>query len=136
MNTQVLRIASLAALLIASAWAQLAQPLVVDIPFDFSAGKTMLAAGEYQVKMQQPNVLRIMTTDGKQAAMILTRSRVSRKPQTESRLMLNRYGDTYFLSQVWVIGAETGVELPKTSAEIELAKRTTGQDAAVVAQKR
>ena len=96
----------------------------------------MLAAGEYQVKMQQPNVLRIMTTDGKQAAMILTRSRVSRKPQTESRLMFNRYGDTYFLSQVWVIGAETGVELPKTSAEIELAKRTTCQDAAVVAQKR
>ena len=137
MNTQVLRIASLATLLIAGAWAQLAHPLVVDVPFDFNAGKTSLAAGEYQVKMQQPGVLRITTIDGKHAAMILTGSTVSNKPQAEPRLMFNRYGNRYFLSQVWSAGGQTGVELPKTSAEVEIAKQINDrQDTAVVARKR
>jgi hypothetical protein len=137
MKSQVIRIASLAALLVAGAWAQLAYPLVVDVPFEFSAGKTALAAGEYQVKMQQPGVLRIASADGKQSAMILTGTKISSKAQSESKLMFNRYGDRYFLSQVWAAGTQTGLELPKTSTEMELAKRITDhQDATVVARKR
>jgi hypothetical protein len=137
MNSQVIRIASLAALLVPGAWAQLAHPLVVDVPFEFSAGKTTLAAGEYQVKMQQPNVLRISTTDGKHGVMILTSSKISSNAPTESKMMFNRYGDRYFLSQVWTAGVPTGVELRKTSTEIELAKRISEPgDATVVARKR
>jgi hypothetical protein len=137
MKSQVIRIASLAALLVVGAWAQLVYPLVVDIPFEFNAGKTTLAAGEYQVKMQQPGVLRIATADGKHSAMIIAGTRVTNQPQNESKLMFNRYGDRYFLSQVWAAGSGTGVELPKTSTEMELAKRITDhQDATVVARKR
>jgi hypothetical protein len=69
--------------------------------------------------------------------MILTSSKISSNAPTESKMMFNRYGDRYFLSQVWTAGVPTGVELRKTSTEIELAKRISEPgDATVVARKR
>ena len=137
MKSQVIRIVGFAAVLVGSAWAQLAHPVVADIPFDFTVGKTTLAAGEYQVRTQQPGVLRIATADGKHTALILSTPKISRKPPAESTLMFNRYGDRYFLSQVLTAGSQTGVELRKTSAEVEIAKRTNDrQDTAIVARQR
>jgi hypothetical protein len=42
----------------------------------------------------------------------------------DSKLVFHRYGDTYFLSAVWVTSNTTGRELARSRAERELADKT------------
>jgi len=48
-------------------------------------------------------------------------------------LIFNRYGNEYFLSQVWAKGGSVGRGLPKTRAERELERKT--QDNQIAATK-
>jgi len=40
----------------------------------------------------------------------------------EGKLIFHRYGDRYFLSQMWMPGNPTGRELPPSKAELETAR--------------
>src|ERR1700723_2839826 len=83
--------------------AQAQELLAVNIPFDFVAGKTQLPAGEYTVKVAGPanTVILVSRKDSNASAFLVTNAAVSAEPQSESKLVFNRYGDRYFLSQVW-----------------------------------
>jgi hypothetical protein len=95
----------------------------VNIPFDFVAGNTSLPAGEYWVETSGPThtLLLIDRKDAISSAFINTNAAVSAGPQSESKLVFNRYGDRYFLSQVWTAGYSTGRQLMKTAREKEIA---------------
>ena len=47
---------------------------------------------------------------------------VASEPKTESKLIFNRYGDRYFLSQVWTAGNSSGRQLLKSDREKEMAQ--------------
>jgi hypothetical protein len=106
-----------------AAQAQAQDQLVITIPFDFAAGSASLPAGDYSVKVISVNhTLMLMNRDNPRVSMFLiAHDATSAKPQTQSKLVFNRYGDRYFLSQVWVEGSELGKELPKSSREKEIA---------------
>lgn len=44
------------------------------------------------------------------------------EPANKTKLVFNRYGNQYFLSQIWVKGATLGRQLPKTSREKEVGR--------------
>lgn len=120
------------ALAFASALAASAQnqrSLVVNIPFDFSVKGKTLPAGEYIVRRGNPadsSSLIVQRRDGEASAVVLTMSIDAVESQKQSRLVFNRYGEQYFLSQVWTAGESQGTKLFRTrrerSLEIELAK--------------
>ena len=93
-------------------------PSSVKIPFQFSANKTTLPAGEYSLRCLDPEVglLHISSSDGKATATVLMIS-VEGKAQDHGRLVFRRYGNRYFLAQAWTAGTRTGLELPKSRAE-------------------
>ncbi len=136
MKKQILKAATMfvgiIALAFASAVASSAQNprnLVVNIPFDFTVKGKTLPAGEYILSRSSTadqTGLKIQRRDGKANAVVVTKGIESREDQTESRLVFNRYGEHYFLSQVWTSGESRGRELFKTnqerSIESELAK--------------
>jgi hypothetical protein len=95
----------------------------VNVPFDFTAGNTTLPAGEYSILKStiDTSVLTIQRTDQTASIMIPTMAAVSSQPQSESRLIFHRYGDRYFLSQVWTAGTPRGRELSKSASEKEVA---------------
>jgi malonyl CoA-acyl carrier protein transacylase len=103
--------------------AQAQEPLVVNIPFDFVAGNSQLPAGEYTVKVSAPthSLILISRKDATASAFINTNAAVSAEPQSESKLIFNRYGDRYFLAQVWQQGYAQGRQLLKSSREKEVA---------------
>jgi hypothetical protein len=125
MKTRALVIAGMMALtaMANTRVAQAQEPLVVNIPFDFVAGTAQLPAGEYSVKVSGPtqSVLLISRKDAAMSAFINTNPAVSSAPQTESKLIFNRYGDRYFLAQVWQEGNTQGRQLLKSSREKEVA---------------
>jgi hypothetical protein len=126
MKTRALVMAGMMALtaMASTRVAQAQELLVVNIPFDFVAGKTTLPAGEYSIKVSAPEgtLLLLDRKDAAAAAFIGTNAVVKNEIQTESKLIFNRYGDRYFLSQVWTEGNSQGRQLLKSAREKEMAQ--------------
>jgi len=107
----------------------------VDIPFDFTAGHRVFPAGKYTIRPTGVNtngVIWITSEDGKASGMLLTNSAESVQPKNETALIFHRYGDKYFLFQVWAVGDTIGLEIPKSPVERETAtaiKANKGQSA-------
>jgi len=109
--------------------------LTANIPFDFSVGGEKLPAGKYWInRAQQSNgdtVVQIRSTDLHSNLVRFTIPVLASVPAKNSSLVFRRYGEEYFLAEIWPMGSETGRELPKTRAERELARKV--QDSGVAA---
>jgi hypothetical protein len=126
MKTRALVIAALMALavMVSARVAQAQESMVVNIPFDFTAGNSTLPAGEYTVKMSgaQHTLILIDRKDATASVFVSSNAASSAEPQSESKLIFNRYGDRYFLSQVWNAEYSTGRQLLKSAREKEMAQ--------------
>ena len=97
------------------------QKLIAQVPFDFIAANKNFRAGEYQVRAvnNAGDVLSIRSADGRNQVLSLSDRTGLAKDQREmkAKLVFHRYGNTYFLSQVWMLGERTGREIRKTRQE-------------------
>src|SRR6267378_3407868 len=108
-------------LAIASVQAQTPSRVEVNIPFDFSAGKATLKAGAYSIKRMSGNALAIRSAAGKTTLVDAPLTIGSRDFKAGERLVFNRYGDQYFLSQVW-LSVDIGRQLFTSGAEAKAAR--------------
>jgi hypothetical protein len=77
----------------------------VNVPFTFAVEDHSLPAGEYLVLTVTPErSIRIVSTDGKHSAIVNDLPNYAKSPSTSSRLVLHKYGNEYFLAQVWTGG--------------------------------
>jgi hypothetical protein len=115
--------------------AQTSNPVKANIPFDFSAGNKSYPAGAYRVNANsQMGALSILgpgSTSGLASAQPVQSNILS----GSTKLVFHRYGDRYFLYQIWVAGENRGRELPTTRVENELASNVTLSPVIVMAQK-
>jgi hypothetical protein len=97
------------------------------VPFDFTVGQTQLSAGTYEIsKVAHAAGIEIRNTKAGQSVLSVVRSEHSRKNDSRTRLVFNRYGDTYFLSQV-SRGLGAGVmQLPTSKLEKEVRIASSG----------
>jgi hypothetical protein len=113
----------LAVLAASSAQGQVPAKVIVSVPFDFTAGKATLKAGKYNIKRSGGAALSIRSLDGTSTALVsapLTLS--SQIAKGGERLVFNRYGDQYFLSQVW-LSVDTGRQVYPSEQEKKTAHR-------------
>ncbi len=92
-----------------------------NIPFDFTVGETSLRAGIYSVEPISTNLLLVRSIDGKKSVLRLARQAEPVGTRKPARLIFNRYGNRYFLSQAFWSGAD-GSEVTPSRAERHLAK--------------
>ena len=113
--------------------AQAQDSMVVNIPFEFVAGKATLPPGEYivQTPISEPAVFLINRTNPHASIVLTTRSAQSRDPQSVSKLVFNCYGNRRFLSQVWKAGYAQGKQLPKSTREDELSRVASNEKSEV-----
>jgi hypothetical protein len=106
-----------------------------NIPFDFVAGNQILPAGEYMVASEGPTnqAIVIRSVDRKTAILSVTNSCSSSRPSDTSKLVFHRLAGRYFLSQVWVQGNTAGRQVPRSKAEIEMAKNNEKSEPFVLA---
>lgn len=125
MKKSLFRIAALTALAFVAATqvAQAQQPIVVDIPFAFTAGEKALPAGEYRVEKAAQGTLALMIrrSDGSEGAFVTPMPTAKSEPEKQSKLIFHRYGNQYFLSQIWVAGYAQGSQLRESAREKEKA---------------
>ena len=106
----------------ASANAQLSSyPIKAKIPFDFSVGNKKLAAGEYTFsRLSGFSDNRMMLVSGLDSNTHVFQSTFSAQvltPKNESGLVFHKYGDQYFLEQIWTSGEQEGSQLPESRSE-------------------
>lgn len=114
----------LSLLLIGSAGAQ--EPgtrIRAQIPFDFTVKGKTLPAGVYDITrvMDEPITLLVRNIHDKHDEVVVeTAPKLERSMSNRDDLIFNRYGDTYFLSDIFTAGEQTGEELRTTHKEREL----------------
>jgi hypothetical protein len=106
-----------------------------NIPFEFSVTGATLPAGAYTIQSltAEGMVLSIRDSDMKAQEMVLAIECESRNDAQQSKLVFHRYGDRYFLAQVWVAGRNLGHRIPKSPRETEVAKDYTMPEVVLVA---
>ncbi|HXE89858.1 MAG TPA: hypothetical protein VNK82_02745 [Terriglobales bacterium] len=118
--------------------AQNDRSITVNIPFDFVVENQKLPAGEYRIQpvhSDRSDRLLLRSGGSRTLTTVFTLPKRTLDPARESRLVFKRYGDRYFLSQIWVHGADVGRELLVGRAEQEAAKRHGSKNLTVLAQK-
>ena len=96
--------------------------MTVNIPFAFSVENHSLPEGEYTIFTVTPErSIRIVSSDGKYSAIVNTLPNYAKSPSENSRLVFHRYGDEYFLTQVWAAGQDVARNPLSTKRAMEIA---------------
>jgi len=72
-----------------------------DVPFAFNVGAAQLPAGTYEVKVLGYSPYEISIQNSKTSASAVSIARRDGSRNTENKLVFDRIGDQYFLSEVW-----------------------------------
>jgi hypothetical protein len=114
-------------LTLVTAWPSLAQSVKTlakaEIPFDFVVGQKTLPAGEYAISPgndTNKDILWIKKTDSRATANMVTFGQNIKRQQAGPYLVFNRYGNQYFLSQVWTKFDQLGRQAAQSAQEKEL----------------
>jgi hypothetical protein len=110
--------------------------LKANVPFDFIVNGRTLPSGTYAIRSLQTGssvAVQVQNVDSKESLIALPSRTQARTIPSESKLVFHRYGQTYFLSQVFMEGEVAGRELPKSHWETELAKNDSSEDVKLAA---
>jgi hypothetical protein len=106
--------------------------VIVNVPFAFQNGSQHLAAGRYTISMDYQHIASIRGESGSGFAM--TGSDEERQPSTTTKVVFRKYGDQYFLREVWVAGDTSHTYFPTSKVErLEISSNRTAPSTVVVA---
>jgi hypothetical protein len=118
--TMLMLVVGLALASAAVANGQSGRQVTAKIPFDFIVADRTLHSGQYEVVNANSagEVLAIRSADRSEQLIRLSRPVIANNRQDMgAKLVFHRYGSTYFLSQVWTAGSNSGREFAKTKNE-------------------
>ncbi len=101
------------------------RPLVrAKIPFGFTVANKQLPAGNYTISRTASSnqIVLIRADKGNDAVYSLSNNRHASKASGDTKLVFRRYGDQYFLAQMWTKGEIAGTTFPVSRAERKMLK--------------
>ena len=113
--------------------------VIADIPFEFNVGDKTMPAGKYLIAevTSDGTALRVSNREQHQSVSRLTAAVRGSEPKEQSTLVFERYGERYYLSQIWVAGEREGRQMIKSrtqrSMDRELAKNNQKAETVIIA---
>src|SRR5260370_39500665 len=102
MKNNLVRVSILILGAAAGASSQAVHRLNADVPFNFTVSNTVMPAGHYVVDQSSvQGVLVLHEADSRRNAMVKGVRVETRTAQQNAKLVFRRYGDQYFLAEVW-----------------------------------
>ncbi len=103
----------------------------VNVPFEFRVGNELMPAGQYRVAHYNArDVLLIQGVDSSAVALVHSIP-TGKETRDAAKLIFTRYGEAYFLRQVWIPGTNAN-ELFQSKVEKEYASRWSGPERTTV----
>ena len=104
---------------IVTANAQSSHRAVATVPFEFKVGNKNFSAGRYAISSGTTvsDAIRVTGITNSKSTTRLSTTIVKSKPSPSSKLVFRRYGDSYFLSEVWSAGYSSGRKLLRSKSE-------------------
>ena len=100
----------------------------VNVPFSFEMGDKHFTPGVYTVSTPASGIIEL--SNRSTAGMILTQEEQSYKPTDTAKVVFDRYGDHYFLRQIWFNPQETSyVDCPESKSEKQTKKSELASNA-------
>lgn len=90
--------------------------MMVKVPFAFNTGSQHLPAGVYRLNIESEHLILLRGPKG--GGYVTGNPEISRTV-SRAKLVFRRYGDQYFLREVWSGGSNTGIECVKGKQEKE-----------------
>ncbi len=118
--------ASLFTMLAAATYSYAQTPIAkAAIPFDFQIGETSMPAGEYRISESGGYLLRVQGAKGQPSAILLTAPGSYKGKSKDPVLQFHRYGDEYYLAQIWNPDSNKCQAVSQSKRAKELARRAT-----------
>jgi len=97
--------------------------LTATVPFAFTVENSDLPAGTYTVSILPPyNMIKVQSADGRKVAWIAAIPSLKSEESMQMKLVFHRFGNEYFLAQVWEQGSKVHRDLRSGSRARELAR--------------
>ena len=90
----------------------------VNIPFAFQTPTQTMPAGTYRIDRESGHLIRLQGS-GEAGGFVVMDDAIKLHAPKHGYLLFTRYGDQYFLEQIWTAGDTVGLESPKGRAEKE-----------------
>ena len=91
--------------------------LRVNIPFNFENGSQHLPAGNYSISSGSSHMTQLRSTKGGGFIMTLRETSSKANPSSTGKVIFNKYGNRYFLHQIWEPGETSHLECVQSRAE-------------------
>jgi hypothetical protein len=98
----------------------------VNIPFAFQTPLQTLPAGMYRIDRESGTLIRLQGP-GTAAGFVEMHGAIKARAADHGYLVFDRYGNKYFLHQIWTEGSHDGLECSKSRAEKESLQAMTKQ---------
>ncbi len=122
------------ALIVSAPIAQAEARINAQVPFDFTLDQKSVPAGEYEISSLNNNVLVLRNLDTREARLVIKPMHVQVSQTPGAKLVFHKYGDQYFLVQIWDGQGNIGIAFHESKREKELqaANSVTHQPEVVV----
>ena len=121
-------LAALAGLVAGTAMAAGPAEVRAKVPFDFVVADQQFPAGEYAIlQLGLSSAIRIESMDLSRAVAVFPTPGNDNKTGYRSALAFRKYGDRYFLTDVWTSEVGTGTQIPECKTEKQLRQDSTAK---------
>lgn len=121
MNRKSVVICMLAVAVALSTSAIQAQTLIVgQVPFDFVLAQSSMPAGNYQVSAISEQLDLLRNVDTRESAFMIKAIHIQSAGDHGPMLVFHRYGNQFFLSEIWDGRSNDGIKLQESKREKEL----------------
>jgi hypothetical protein len=94
-----------------------------DVPFPFTVENTNLPAGAYTISVLPPShIIKVQSADTGKSVIIPALPAETLQGAGQGKLVFRRFGNLYFLTQVWESGNKTHRDVQSGKLANELAK--------------
>lgn len=123
-----------------SASAQLAPRYQSHIPFDFTVGQETFTAGDYVIRVVNPEsdraILSIRSADGRTSRLVTTTPKTVKFDSNASQLVFNRYDGRYFLASMTTPDLAVGFHRSRSESKLAKQQIETGREGVALVSKR
>jgi hypothetical protein len=111
-----------------------------SVPFGFSLDQKSMPAGAYEISSMSDKVLVVRNLDTREARLVIESMHVQASQAAgtpHAKLVFRKYGDQYFLAEIWGGQSNIGIAFPESKREKELkwARDTHEPELVVIAMK-